>query len=343
MSNPFQKASRSQVFLKLAITGVTGSGKTLSALRLAKGLLKPGQRIAFIDTENDSASLYADLTEKQCRAMKIPDSEIEELMETSRLFDVLPVAPPFLPEAFSDGMKAAVAAEYGAAVIDSASHLWKGTLAYKAQIDERGGNQWTNWKDPDKKFQDALDSVLQSKIHAVFCMRSKMEYVIEENAKGKQAPRKVGMAPIMKDGIDYEFTTVFDVAMNHEAVGSKDRSGMFPTDRYVKVTEATGREFGEWLKTATPKPEPIPEKVPDTDDEKKAWFTTRMRESFAKAKTGDDEGLEILFVDKATPLCEDNRARRKLEEFSIDELRAIWPKFKLLLADVLKNAGVPQP
>lgn len=94
-------------------------------------------------------------------------------------------------------------------------------------------------------------------------------------------------------------------------------------------------------------PEPIPEKkpepVPDTDDEKKAWFTVRMREAFAKAKTSDGEGLEILFVDKATPLCEDNRSRRKLEEFSLDEFRAIWPKFKMLLTEVLKSAGVPQP
>lgn len=96
-----------------------------------------------------------------------------------------------------------------------------------------------------------------------------------------------------------------------------------------------------------PEPESIPEKksepVPDTDDEKKAWFTVRMREAFTKAKTGDDEGLEILFVDKATPLCEDNRARRKLEEFSLDEFRTIWPKFKMLLTEVLKSAGVPQP
>lgn len=341
MSNPFQKASRSQVFLKLAITGPTGSGKTLSALRMAAGLIEPGQRIAFEDTENDSASLYADMEAKQCQDMNIPNSQIEDVMATSRLFDVMPIAPPFAAESFSSGIDSAVAAGYGAVVIDSASHFWKGILTYKDQLDGHGGtNKFANWKKADEKFDPVIERVLQSKIHIIFCMRSKIAYEMDEQTKKVS---KVGLAPIMRDNLEYEFSTVLDIGHNHTAMASKDRTGLFPNDKPFMVTEQTGRDLSAWLKTATPKPEPIPEKVPNTDDEKKAWFTVRMREAFVKAKTGDDEGLEILFVDKATPLCEDNRARRKLEEFSLDEFRAIWPKFKMLLTEVLKNAGVPQP
>ena len=53
----FQKATRKQAKLKLAVTGPSGSGKTYSALMLAKGI---GGKIALIDTENKSASLYAE-------------------------------------------------------------------------------------------------------------------------------------------------------------------------------------------------------------------------------------------------------------------------------------------
>lgn len=310
MSNPFQKATRSQVFLKLAITGVTGSGKTYSALRLAKGLLDgTDKRIAFLDTENDSASLYSDKFD----------------------FDVIAISPPFLADDFANGVDAAIRNGYGAIIIDSASHLWKGILAYKSQIDERGGNSFTNWKEPDKKFQAAIDTVLQSKIHAIFCMRSKMEFIVETNGQGKQAPRKVGLAPIMREGIEYEFTTVFDVAMNHEAASSKDRSEMFPVDKFFMITEETGKQFANWLKTATPKPDPqpIPPTAPLTDEEALAKNIERYRTEIAsKAKKINEssETYEEQFCLDASALHEDNRARHRLEDFTLSDLRAMFDK-----------------
>lgn len=245
----FKKAERSQVFLKLAITGPTGSGKTYSALRLAFGLIAgTDKRVAFLDTENDSASLYSD------------DFD----------FDVIPIPPPFEAEHFLDGTRAAVAGGYGALIVDSASHFWKGVLEFKDALDRRGGNSYTNWKDADKKFDPVIMEFLQSKIHLICCMRSKMDYILEDNGKGKQAPKKVGLAPIMRENIDYEFSTVFDVAMDHTAVASKDRSGLFPNDRVFQITEDTGKSIGAWLKTAKPKqdePTPPPAKPELTETE----------------------------------------------------------------------------
>jgi hypothetical protein len=77
-------------------------------------------------------------------------------------------------------------------------------------------------------------------------MRSKQEYVLTENEKGKQAPKKVGMAPVQREGMEYEFTTVFDVAMNHETAVSKDRTDLFG-DNYFKITEETGAKLKGWL------------------------------------------------------------------------------------------------
>lgn len=256
--NPFQKATRSQVFLKLALTGATGSGKTKSALRMASGLIEDtGKRIAVIDTENDSASLYSP-----------PDGQAADGINTFD-FDTLNVSPPWPAQEFADGLNTAMEHGYGVVIIDSASHLWKGVLAYKDSLDARGGNQYTNWKEPDKKFQVALDAVLQSKMHVIFCMRSKMDYILEDNGKGKQTPRKVGMAPIMKDGLEYEFSAVLDIAADHTAIASKDRTNLFPNDRIFQITEQIGRELSAWLKTATPKPEPPPKPDPKAEAEAK--------------------------------------------------------------------------
>ena len=224
MSTPsFRKATREKVFLKLAITGPSGSGKTYSALRMARGLVGPTGKIALIDTENGSASLYADRFD----------------------FDTLDIAPPFENDKFVQGIDAAVAAGYQAIIIDSASHFWEGILDYKSQLDSRGGNSYTNWKTAGDKFSGIIKAVLQSPVHIICCMRSKMDYVQEKDERGKTTVRKVGLAPIMRDGIEYEFTTVFDVALDHRVSVSKDRSGLF-VDKIFQVTEDTGKLLEEW-------------------------------------------------------------------------------------------------
>ncbi|WP_423806808.1 AAA family ATPase, partial [Phascolarctobacterium succinatutens] len=97
----FKKAERKKAFLKIAITGVSGSGKTYSALQLAQGL---GDKIAMIDTENGSGELYSNLCE----------------------YDVAPMAAPFTPEKYIDYIHEAEQAGYNVLIIDSLSHAWAG-------------------------------------------------------------------------------------------------------------------------------------------------------------------------------------------------------------------------
>ena len=229
----FKKATRKQAKIKLAVTGASGSGKTFSSLRLAKGLANGG-KVAVIDTENGSASLYSDRFD----------------------FDTLDLSPPFTHDKFISAIKAAEDASYEVLVIDSASHIWEGILEYKSKLDARGGNSYTNWADAGNKFKGILDAVLQSKIHVICCLRSKMDHVIDKDNNGRATIKKVGMAPIMRDGIEYEFTTVFDCDMSHQASASKDRTGMF-TDKIFQITEETGSSIAKWLSTGEAAPESV--------------------------------------------------------------------------------------
>lgn len=264
----FKKAQKKFVNLKVAITGPSGSGKTYSALRLAHGL---GQKIAVIDTENGSAALYSDKFE----------------------FDTVEIAPPFFTEKYIDAIKMAEKMGYDVLVIDSISHAWAsegGLLSQKEQADSRGGNSYTNWAGITKKHEVFKNAFLHANIHIICTMRSKQEYVMEANDKGKMAPKKVGLAPIQRDGMEYEFTTVFDVAMNHEAGASKDRTGLF-ADKFFKITEDTGAEFKQWLSTAVqPEANMSLEEIED--------FHIRVSESI------DMKELENLFNTHKTRILE---------------------------------------
>jgi len=223
----FSKAQRKQVKLKLAITGPSGSGKTYSALLLASGL---GKKIALIDTENDSASLYSDKFE----------------------FDSLNLTPPYSVDRYKEGIAMADAAGYDVLVIDQISHAWSGEgglLAEKEALDARGGNSYANWARLTPKHEKFKSYILNAGLHVICTMRSKQDYVLEQNSKGRSAPRKVGLAPIQRDGMEYEFTTVLDIAMDHNAQVSKDRTGLFDGQTF-KITKKTGEQLLAWLESA---------------------------------------------------------------------------------------------
>lgn len=231
----FVKAVRSRAKLKIALTGPSGAGKTYSALRLATGILLAEEKstgkkgnIAFIDTENNSSNLYADRFD----------------------FDVLNITPPYTTEKFIDALKLAHKAGYDLVIADSISHFWAsegGLLEQKDLIDSRGkGNGYTNWATITKKHESFKSVILQAPYHLICTMRSKQDYILVEK-NGKQTPQKVGMAPIQREGMEFEFTTVFDLAMDNSAASSKDRTSMYPPDKIFMITEETGQQFINWL------------------------------------------------------------------------------------------------
>lgn len=227
----FRKAERFQTYLKIALAGPSGSGKTFSALMLADGMAKKlDSRIAVIDTENRSASLYSDRVE----------------------FDVLEIEPPYTVMKYEQAVKAAMDAGYKVIVIDSISHQWAGEggiLDKKAKMDAAGGNSFTHWAKLTPDQERFRSMILHSKVHMICTMRSKQEYSLEVDDKGRTTVRKVGMAPVQREGMEYEFTTVFDIDMGHHAQASKDRTGLF--DGIIeKLSPSTGEKLFAWLSGA---------------------------------------------------------------------------------------------
>lgn len=290
MENKFKKAERIQAYMKLAITGPAGSGKTYSGLSLASGIAKEcGSRVAVVDTENGSASLYSDRFD----------------------FDVLEIDPPYTIDKYNSAIKDAMSAGYKILVIDSISHAWAGEgglLDKKADIDARGkGNSYTNWATITKEHEVFKSQILHSDIHVIVTMRSKIEYALTDE-NGKSVPKKLGMAPVQRDGIEYEFTTVFDVAMDHKASVSKDRTGLW-TDKIFQITEETGKTIMSWLKTgkaAEPKPaktntgwpQPETDTSPPTPKQPDSFFDTVPEDLKIKFRDGKWTGGEVKQIFK---------------------------------------------
>lgn len=257
--NLFKKATKSNVKLRLALIGPSGSGKTFSALLIARGLVGPKGKIAVVDTENGTASLYVDRT-------GIGD------------FDIAEMSAPFLIDKYLKALDQAAEAEYDAVIIDSLTHAWSGeggVLQRKEALDSRGGNGFANWAKMTPEQNALVNAVLQSKTHLIATMRSKTEYILTENSRGKQEPKKVGLAPIQRDGFEYEFDVCLEMAMDNTAKATKDRSSLFPFDRIFKPSNATGAELRAWLDSGPPPPPkeepkiefnegPWPEALPET-------------------------------------------------------------------------------
>lgn len=222
MSLTFKRATRTSVPLKLGISGPSGSGKTTAALRVARGLVGPAGQIALVDTENGSASLYADITE----------------------FDTLRMNPPYQVMKFLAALEAAVQGGYQALVIDSASHEWTELLTEKEAMDARGGNTYANWAPITKKHEEFLAAIRNAPIHVICCLRAKEKHEINE----KKQVIKLGQGSQMRDGFEFELTVAWDLGMDHNAKTSKDRTRLFD-GRLEHLTEATGRELGTWLES----------------------------------------------------------------------------------------------
>lgn len=234
----FEKiADRKNICPKVALMGLPGSGKTYSALRFTRGLVGENGRIAFLDTENGSSSLYSDLTDFYPEDIK-PAELKDKDGETTKMFRV---------EDFVKGIVEAYKAGFDAIIIDSASQVWQGVMDLKNRIDQNGGNQYTNWKIPKEKMNKAKACMLQAPIAVVNCFRSKVEYVMEKNENGLSVPRRVGLAPMASGDAEYDYTLFFDLDREHRASIVKSRCPLFPADFNDVLTEEHGKMFKEWI------------------------------------------------------------------------------------------------
>ncbi|MFK7059707.1 AAA family ATPase [Flavobacterium oreochromis] len=219
-------SERKKAKIKMALQGSAGSGKTYSSLLLAQGLTNGDfTKIAIIDTENGSADLYAHLGD----------------------YNVLTLAPPFTPENYIKAIDVCTNAGMEVIILDSTSHCWDYLLDYHSSL---AGNSFTNWAKITPLQKAFTDKILQCDAHVIATMRTKQDYVLNQK-DGKFIPEKVGLKAVQKDGLDYEFTIVFDVDIKHFAVSSKDRTGLFMGKPEFIINSATGRKILEWCNSGT--------------------------------------------------------------------------------------------
>lgn len=230
----FKKAERRRRKARIALDGPSGSGKTYSALRAAFAF---GGRVAVIDTEHGSASLYAG---------ESPDGVPWQ-------FDVMELTT-FSPDVYQRAVEEAGRAGYDVLVIDSLSHAWVGEGGALDIVDRKGGNKFTAWKDVTPMQRRMVDAMLAAPCHVIVTMRTKMEYVLETNERGQQVPKKVGMAPVQREGLEYEFDVVADMDLAHILTVSKSRCSKLQDARAVKPDGTFWRPLIQWLDSATDTP-----------------------------------------------------------------------------------------
>jgi hypothetical protein len=231
MAIQFQKAARHAVKLKMAVDGPSGSGKTMGALALAHGITSGG-RIAVGDSENGSASLYADRYE----------------FDTVTLED-------HKPATYMAIIDAAVAANYDALVLDSITHAWQHVLNSKDAYDRANpkSNQFANWGRFAPQWEDLMQHILQAPIHIIATMRSKQAYEQVENAGRKQVV-KLGLQPQVRDGAEYEFGIVFSVNQAHKAEATKDRTALFADHLIDLCDPAVHASLVGWMNSGGAEP-----------------------------------------------------------------------------------------
>ncbi|WP_269233680.1 AAA family ATPase [Flavobacterium flavigenum] len=219
-------SERKKAKIKMALQGSSGSGKTYSALLLAHGLTNGDfSKVAIIDTENGSADLYAHLGK----------------------YNVLTLPPPFTPENYIKAIDVCINSSMEVIIIDSISHCWDYLLDYHSSL---SGNSFTNWGKITPLQKAFTDKILQCDAHVIATMRTKQDYVLNQK-DGKYIPEKVGLKAVQKDGLDYEFTIVFDVDIKHFAISSKDRTGLFMGKPEFIINSQTGRNILEWCNSGT--------------------------------------------------------------------------------------------
>jgi KaiC/GvpD/RAD55 family RecA-like ATPase len=259
----FKKATKKKAKLRMAIAGPAGSGKTFSALAIATNM---GARVAVIDSEggeDGSANKYADIFD----------------------FDTMTLTN-FHPQNFVNGIKAAEEAGYDVLVIDSLSHAWVGTGGVLDQADQiakrmRSGNSFTAWKEATPLQKALIDSILQSKVHVIVTMRSKMDYSMEKEERGGRMTtviKRVGMAPIQRDDVPYEFDIMGDMHEG-EMVINKTRCHLLTGAVIKHPGEKLAETIKGWLSDGV-----------DESEFKSATITGQMDEVKAKAEAVVDAG-----------------------------------------------------
>jgi hypothetical protein len=277
-------AVREKVKLMVGLTGPSGAGKTYSALQLAYGITGDWKRIALADTENRSALYYAGEKTGEWEHIDFPSTmpqgyhpnnwlKLINYVESLKHIEVL--------------------------ILDSITHEWEGSGGALELVDSAAGNKFANgWKVVTPLHRAFIDKIRHSRLHVLATIRSKQDYVVELDGKGKSVPKKVGTKSVQREGTDYEFGIIFDIDMNHYATASKDRTGVFAPIGPFKIGASTGAELMKWANSGKEpekkEDEPKPKGFDPTNEKQVKWLTDRLAELKVHNDKWDDIGVAMV-------------------------------------------------
>lgn len=326
--DPFKKVNRSKIRLRMTLCGPAGSGKSYTALRIASALAHfikrdtgKDARIAAIDTEHGSLAKYAGTVEDGLEPWDWSNIDLDD----------------FSPTTYTSLVKAAEDAGYDILVIDSLTHAWTGAGGALEQVDRlkaasRSGNAFTDgWRNVTPMHNAMVEQILSSKCHVIATMRAKMEYVMEQNERGQTVPKKIGMGPIQRQGMEYEFDVVADIEQSTHAVTvSKSRCSAIDGMVVTKPGAMLASTIWNWLNSGV--------------EVKREVFDSTMAQSLAASvgvKTEADVAREIEEKSAKAAAAESER-RRKLQEMSAASVSASAnvANDSAVAASVEKTAGV---
>lgn len=299
-----KKARREKQKAIIGYIGPSGSGKTVSALRTAYGMMLEAYpeaseaelwaKIGVADTEHGRSLLYWN---EQFGDMRVGD------------FIHIDFNAPYTTERYNGAVKALKAEGCEVIIIDSLSHNWQGEGGIIETHSNMAGNSFQNWGKLSSETTNLIKTLTRNDVHILCTLRTKTEYALEENDKGKMAPRKIGTKPVQKDELEYEFMINFNVNMDHLAETSKDNTRLFEGQAF-QISEDVGRTLYKWLELGVDvKAEEAAKKAKEEEQRRSLVHTLQsIIESDEEAKK-TLEGFEF-------------KAKKKYENFTIKQLNA---------------------
>jgi len=237
----FKKATKEQSKVRLALAGVSGSGKTFTSLLFGTTI----GRTALIDTEKGSASKYADLFD----------------------FDVLELDDHH-PDNFVKAIKAAES-DYDCVVIDSLTHAWNGKngcleLADQESAKSKSNNSYISWKKITPIHDRLIASILSADCHVIATMRQKQQYEAGKNEQGRFSVTRLGMAPVQRDSVEYEFDIMGEMNIDNTLVITKSRMAELSGKVFNKPDAEIAKQIMAWCGSGeAPKPYELPSDLQD--------------------------------------------------------------------------------
>lgn len=254
-----QVAQREKVKIKMSVSSPTGFGKTYGSLLIAYGLTGDWSKIAVIDTENQSASLYSDLGK----------------------YYTIKMEPPYTVANFCKAVDLCVEGGIEVIIVDSTYHYWHGKGGLLEYNNSLGNNSYANWAKTNPLYSQWIDKILQTPVHFICTSRKKQAYEMTKDSSGKVTVEKKGMEDQVRDGFAYEMTISLNIINNRHLIEvDKDRTRLFTGKQEFVITSATGAMIKEWCETG------IDEAAEKAKAEKQLHAT--WQKSISKCKTESD-------------------------------------------------------